>query len=379
MFFDENKYKFGDLPADLIDEIIGSVGNVGEQIAHFLKEISNLKNECREKLEKEDFVLSDSSYNVKPPTTCGIDGAYAIENTPAFDLLICAAIGVEGLGPPYEQFWEKPHHDLFVTNELHRKANPHILRAIMTMLEVKLASSAPHEVVFIDGALTSPLITFRQALNRLRNIQGKENNLISKFKELEQDFISNYENIIYSKRSDKVFVAIPKTISHREIGKKLGLSLPINDRMLLNYVLNPGEYTKPLPIESFAKDAWYKVTLTNGKEKSFKDALTQAKFIFYKPYEHSLPVRLEFAGNVSEEQIVSILKAVKEQLEPRLSPSTVFPLYLADRYVKEISVSMKAKKQLVISYCINKGIEAAEIIEALYNFNNNEYMLNDEA
>ncbi len=87
------------------------------------------------------------------PTTCGIDGFYAVERLLASDLVAASAVAVEGLTPPSEaRHWPEPRHLVWVEIEAHEAETGTILRAMMIGMELGLAAQAPHEVVFLDGS-----------------------------------------------------------------------------------------------------------------------------------------------------------------------------------------------------------------------------------
>lgn len=98
-----NDSPFADLPAALVEEVLGQTKVVADSLLDSFQKIRADRNALREQLTKEQLVISESSLGYPPlPTTCGADGSYAIERLLTTDLVAAAAVAVEGLTPPSE-------------------------------------------------------------------------------------------------------------------------------------------------------------------------------------------------------------------------------------------------------------------------------------
>lgn len=78
-----------------------------------------------------------------------------------------AAVAVEGLPPHEKREWEKPHHIIKIFPVEHKSKTPVLASGLMFSYELELASKAPHNVVFIDGSLTTHLIKTGMAFSAL--------------------------------------------------------------------------------------------------------------------------------------------------------------------------------------------------------------------
>jgi len=79
-------------------------------------------------------------------------------------MVAIAGVAVEGLTPPTEKrHWPKPHHFSKVLTVSHNDSTAVVSRAIMMSMELIIANRAPHDVIFLDGSLTTPFIYFNQA------------------------------------------------------------------------------------------------------------------------------------------------------------------------------------------------------------------------
>ena len=350
-----NEAPFADLPAALVEEVLGHTSEVGDKLLDTFQHLKSKKESMRKELRDSGIVLNDASLGSPPaPTTCATDGSYAIERLLTVDLVAAAAVAMEGLTPPSEKrHWSEPYHKTFVTAETHRMETTTILRAVMLGNELLLATQAPHELVMIDGSYTLPIIYFNQAVNTAPNI----NNL-----KCAEEFLNNciayleaYLILLESERSDRQFIALPKYSTRREIGRKLKWDKEHDDRGLLTMLLEPGEYTNPLSLEK-PNQSWH-LNLNNLPteiqdkaieiSKHIVDALDDIHIIYYKPHDWLPALRIEVAAAVAKNKnrLSIVLRGIKEQcatgamLEP-------YPIYLADRTVKSLARALPAFRQV---------------------------------
>src|SRR4030042_7068399 len=112
---------FAELPEALVEEMLSNSELVGDKLYDSFKEIQNNRAKMRKQLQDKDMMKHDTELGYPGiPTTCGIDGSYAVEKLLATDLAACAAVAIEGLTPPSERrHWEKPHHKVLINPEKH--------------------------------------------------------------------------------------------------------------------------------------------------------------------------------------------------------------------------------------------------------------------
>jgi hypothetical protein len=270
------------------------------------------------------------------------------------DLVASAAVAVEGLTPPSEdRFWDQPHHKSFISIEKHNSDTSTVLRALMLGRELQLATSAPHELVMLDGTLTLPIIYFNMALNKFKQINHL--NCSKSFEKNAKKFLNEYIKILSSNRSDKQFVGLPKYSTRREIGLKVGWEGEHDDRGLLTIILKPGEFTKPIQIEK-PESAWHinvKPIITGDDTELHEvaddivNAINKIYTVYYKPHPWLPALRVEMGQNIARNpnRLSIVLQGIKHQcatgamLEP-------YPLYLADRTVKALGKSIPAFRQI---------------------------------
>jgi len=344
---------FADLPAALVEEVLGQTSEVGDRLLATFSGIREQRETLREKLDEHGLVLSEHSLGAPPiPTTCATDGSYAIERLLTIDLVAAAAVIVEGLTPPSEaRYWDEPRHTTYVETETHHAETSTVLRAVMVGNELHLAQHAPHDLVMIDGSFTLPIIYFNQALNI-----APESDLLcaQEFLNNSEAYLDAYNTLLCSERSDRQFIALPKYATRREIGQRVGWPENHDDRGLLTLILKPGELTKPLPLERHGQ--WHlNIERLPSEIKQavapfaddIVDALEQVYVFYYKPHDWLPALRVETAASVARNthRLATVIQGLRSQcatasmLEP-------YPIYLADRTVKSLARAVPAFRQV---------------------------------
>lgn len=351
-------FTFKDLPQALADEMLRKYRELGDRLIGYFKDIEEKREDLRRLLVYNGIEIRSSSLiidTLQNPTTCGIDGAYVIERLLSVDIVAVAGVAVEGLAPPTEtRYWPEPHHLCDILSLAHNDTTFLGVRAAMITMELELAVNAPHDVVFLDGSLTTPLIHLNQAFSRLSDMPQELSQLINARIGATLD---RYKEVLSSPRSDKIYVGIPKYTSRREVASRIGMDY--EDRALLSFILNGDEVVGPIDLTQ-GRDYWHHVFDGNnelvGKANDVVSLIERLKIIYYKPYEYFPTLRIEVSPSVVENRsrLSRLLEALRTQCIPHaiLEP---YPLYLADRMVKQLgnaldTVKKAATQDILASY-----------------------------
>jgi hypothetical protein len=151
----EAERPFAELPAGLVEELLERSGTLSHRVGEELRALRAARQERRQALRESGLLQREGDLPEVPiPTTCGVDGAYAVERLIAMDLVAAVAVAVEGLTPPSEaRHWPEPQRRVHVKDERHEEETGTLARAVMIGMELELAVQAPHDVVFLDGSL----------------------------------------------------------------------------------------------------------------------------------------------------------------------------------------------------------------------------------
>ncbi|MDH4222153.1 MAG: DNA double-strand break repair nuclease NurA [candidate division Zixibacteria bacterium] len=341
---------FAELPEALVEDMLSKSEQVGEELFNSFREIQENRDKIRKQLQDENILKRDTDVGyAEIPTTCGVDGSYAVERLLATDLAACASVAVEGLTPPSEQrHWPKPHHNSFIEPVEHNPDTGTVLRGLMMEMELELAARAPHDIVFLDGSLTTPLIYMNQAINKV--LEPKETSIGKILQKKFKDFLESYKIILESSRTDKLWVSIPKYTTRRELGEKLQAYFHHEDRAILTIVLSAGEFTEPILLEQ-PKQPWHLKLPSDDKElhRLNDEVLSCIKRIFvlyYKPHNWTPALRIEMASSIAtnNSRIALLLHGLEYQCR---TPGIMepYPLYMADRMVKHLGGAIPAFRQ----------------------------------
>lgn len=369
---------FSELPAALVQEVLDRTGDISQTLLQSFNKIKENKDDWRTQLLNEKLIHKDNNLPVvQIPTCCGIDGSMAIERLLATDLVAVGAVAVEGLTPPSEtRYWPEPRHMIYVDIETHEAETSSILRGIMTGMELQLAQSAPHELVFLDGSLTTPTIFFNQAISKLESIPDLKVS-VELTKNI-QNSLDAYKTILTARRSDHFWIAMPKYSTRREIGEAMHWPEQFDDRGLLTSLLEAGEYTRPQRLTP-PNDPWHINTKPiktkesdeiNKLAQEVTELLDNIFIIYYRPFTWLPAFRIELAQTiaVTPARLSKVLTGIRQQCG---SPAImeVFPLYMADRMVKHLAKSVPAFRQIASqSLAENYVGDISDVLMSLHGY-----------
>ena len=354
-FHREQERPFADLPSALVENILERTEEVSRALLDSFREIHQQRATWRHELETADLLQRESNLEYVPiPTTCGIDGSYAVERLLATDLVAAAAVAVEGLTPPSEtRCWPEPRHKATIQTEPHDADTGTVLRAVMMGMELELAVQAPHGIVFLDGSLTTPIIYFNQALNKAADTRHLQ--VTTLLQQQITSYLTAYKTVLASQRSDRCWVAVPKYTTRREIGRRLGWPVTHDDRGLLSSILSPGELTRPQLLEP-PNQPWH-LNLAPVSSESRREAedltetitqlLGEIKVLYYRPYPWLPALRLETSRAVAQTpgRLAAVVHAIKHQCGTAAMVEP-YPLYMADRMVKHLAQAIPTFRQV---------------------------------
>lgn len=365
-------HPFNELPEALVEELLSQCGSMGDTLSHSFRNLLDNKGAIRNDLADNGLLKHDSDLltNQSYPTTCGVDGAYTLERLLSTDMVAVAGVAVEGLTPPSEtRHWEYPHHLCEVLPTKHHDKTGLVSKAIMLSMELELANSAPHDVIFLDGSFTTPLINIQQALYTIDEVDSHLSDILF---ERMKDTMEAYKTVVHARRSDRQFVSVPKYTSHNQIAKILLKDGVYEDRALLSFVLSAGEYIRPFQFKvpdsmwSFAEPFLKEM----GNLETIIDGMRNLYVVYYRPFIHSPTFRLELPQSVATDRnrLCKVFEAIKLQsgtpgiFEP-------YPLYLADRMVKQMGRAVPAIRKATTQEMLQFWDEAeAEIYLLMHGY-----------
>ena len=368
---------FAGLPDSLVEDLLNKTDAMSTKLSESFSKISSNASEIRKKLENKIKMDSEIITQHKFPTSCGIDGSYTSSKLLSTDIVGIAGVAVEGLTPPSEvRHWPAPRHHSFVEPLQHNDGNLAVAKAIMFCYELQLAKNAPHDVVFIDGSLTTQLIALNQAFTTIKgNKKDVSQELVDELYANLEKSLQAYKEILLSPKSDQIYAAIPKYTSGREISEQVGYH-DVEDRALFSFILKPHEFHEPLPRKK--PDQPYHLPLPLEKtnlqpivDNEILPAINDIQILYYRPHLHFPPMRVEVSKSVATSNVR--LSVLLESIENQCSPPSLmepYPTWLADIMVKHMGSAVHYCTKATTNQIAKdwKGDGLGNIFMAMHNY-----------
>lgn len=362
---------FSDLPDALVRDLLAQAAPVAERVSTHLNRLWQARGSIRQRVQSEGLIARKADLDVpREPSVVGIDGSYQVHRLTALDLCAAAAVAVEGTSKEARRHWQEPYHRMWVNSFEHSKNATNALRGLMISMELELAAEAPHDLVLLDGSFVVLLIYLNQGLTSFREAPAL---LREEFQRRwgEQKVLERFLALIQSDRT----VAIPKYSARNELGNFLRENnFPETDgKTLATVILEPDEYTNPLPIFHFGEeDKEYHLPeqyCPRERQDQMNQSIGNMRVVFYRPFGWAPAVRLELTGTIaaSKAKLSMVLEGIKRQL---FSPAVTepYPLFLADRMVKSLGAGVAVIEQSVAQHAVEYSPNVEGTMLCLQNY-----------
>lgn len=353
------------LPDELLESILLGTADVARDIEESFTQLQQRQQHLRAKLVQEGYVRDVAELEPVPsPSVAAVDGGLAIEKSIGADTVLVAAVGVEGLVREDRRKWNGVQFSHWQQVLPHSGDPSRTAFGVMGALELEIASSAPHDVVIVDGIHLNPII----ALNNM--LSQKDSELSS----LLASFLKEHRVVeaLASFLQRPSVVAMVKYDSSSELSQTWFPDHPnrLDDRTLMTILLQPGEYTVPVSIaltperKSQISDLHIVIGDRDFPQRSllnesFRNALLlmrDIQVIYYRPWEWAPAYRIELkdAAANSRNRLSATLQAVREQV---VSPEIrePYPQHLADQMAKSVSAGLKALRSAIMFEVADSG------------------------
>lgn len=363
---------FADLPDALVRDLLAKATPVAEGVARNLNALREAKLMMRTSAQRSGLVRRKADLDVpREPSVVGIDGSYQVHRLTAVDLSASAAVAVEGTSKEATRHWPEPYHRMWVECLEHSKNITNTLRGMMISMELDLAAEAPHDLVLLDGSFVVLLIYLNQGLTSV--------NQAPPF--LKKEFLRRWETenvldrFLGLLKSDRT-AAVPKYSGRNELIGLLdsGKDLPQTDgKTLATLILEPGEYTSPLPIYQFdGEDTEYHLPQAycpKPCQDEMNASLAGMRVVFFRPYGWAPAIRLELTTPIasSNNRLSMVLHGVERQI---FSPAVIepYPLFLADRMVKSLGAGVAAIEHAMAQHVVGSMPDIETTMLCLQNY-----------
>jgi hypothetical protein len=351
------------LPEDLLRDLLDGAEDLASQVTQMLEPALEQREQLRSAMKSLGLLTT-----YKPSqavTVAGIDGGFAVERTSAVDISLSVAVGVEGLTGE-TVFWDGTQYEWWTRVSKHDLETERLARGIMVAQELAVLHNAPHGLRILDGSHLTPVIQLNTALTaQSEELRAEAQRVWERL---------NTIDTLKSASTNVKVIAMPKYDSSRVIcdvlANKLGMEIPGDDKHLLGLLLQPGELLLP---QQVTEQPWVSLhfnarSATDEKwSAAFEESIEPLKqrvlkFTYFKPNELSPAYRIEFKGNVSEEEFNDILTTLESQITGPFIREP-YPQYLADVMAKSVGLGLSALQTAVQLHM--SGMGRPEIAELL--------------
>lgn len=368
MIIDERVIDHVHLPDDLLEKILDSAPSVTDSIGDIFGRVAGARERMRAALVAAGHLRrAEDLRSVESPTVSAVDGGTAIERSLGADTALVAALGIEGLTREDRQYWHGVQYVHWQRVLVRRGMNNRdFALGVMSALELKILSGAPHEVVILDGSHITPVLS----LNRMLMFDDASFALLAAELVTEHAVTSCLSTAL---RRPEIVALVKYDGSHELADTWLrDFACPCDDRTAMTMLLAGGEYTEPVRVGQTWKSAdnWQHAHVRiafkdyprkTETEEEFKEALSylnqrQIFFTYYKPHEWSPAYRIELKQEAVEDEtrLARVLTAVREQV---ISPEVrePYPQYLADIMAKSVGGGLASLRAAVFHEMGDRG------------------------
>ncbi len=357
---------FSDLPDALVRDLLAAAEPLADAVQERFNNLRASRQAWRNAAHSAGIIKRKADLEVpREPSVVGMDGSYQLHRLTSMDLCATAAIAVEGTAKEARRHWQEPYHRFWASTVPHNESSTLLLRGLMVTMELDLASQAPHDLILLDGSFASVIIYLNQGLSNLSKMPSMGEELRRRW--YDQALM---RHLLLMLGSDRV-VAVPKYTSRNELSRVSGLDVEGCDgRTLATLILEPGEYTAPLPV--YSGDEEYHLppqVLSEADARAMNEALRDARAIYFRPFGWVPALRLELPGPIANSPIrLSLaLQGIASQF---FSPAITepYPLFLADRMVKSLGAGVAVMEQTVSQQVMDSGQDTELTMLLLQNY-----------
>lgn len=244
--------------SSIFNRTVGNTQNLLRSYEEILGDISSVAKNLREKFLEDGTILEIPDLSDKEAgltSLCAIDGASASEKMQSADLLIAGSSLHDGARskPLFLGTEIEPPSLSYSDIRIHSSKNDEILSAMRAFTEIYVLGMAPHDVSIIDGAYLGNFLT---VLYKLQESTQTSERIIEFLREDTEGYFNLGLQKIFDMelkaRTGKEVVALAKSDSSRDMVKEYtdGASFFVTDKILAEYLLQPGEMLLPLSVKA---------------------------------------------------------------------------------------------------------------------------------
>ena len=370
--------EYAQLPSELLNEILDGVDDIASQANKLIKIDQGKIEAWRSELESQRLINKLDKEVSDNMSVMGVDGSCITNRMAGADLLLAAAVGIEGYMEAGQQGWEG-NNQYHAWSQIvpHEEENYRLSQGLMHVLELSVISQARYDIMIMDGSHITPVLKLNSMMSAGNNLGGNPSYTKTIKGFMSSKLKSNIEgipDILESAFADDKIIGINKYSSSRDLISScatIGQDTSIDDKTLLSVALEVDEYTKPRTVGRSSEEnkRWrllhidcnlpgIETSLRKAINNKFKKSLEQIRidddndsslmYTYFKPTP-KLAYRIELKNGVARNE--NLLQRVLASLKRQVAyPFTLEPLpqFLADNMAHHISSSVRAIKDSLL-------------------------------
>lgn len=331
------------VPASLVKSILMKTGYIVEQSKKITSDFENFKKDNRDALIKNGFLHQiPSDLSIYNGMISAIDGAMIVNPKSFGDITFAASVEA-----PYSKTRQDSEVGINHFDEVEiiprHVENSSATGALMSLLEVHLASQTQSDLCMIDGSFFSTIVNVFKGAKSIHNLPGGlASNQLSK--KINTYLGSDFNNAIYKILSENKYIAFPKYTTQADKNNSFGLKINkekniFDFKTILSRAMEEGEYTsyiKNEPLNNSQKEQMDNIFQFNNLKEEIFDCLDNIYSFYYKPHPLVDSIRVDTVGMIKGQEFKSLLEALTLSCQHPVLKEP-YPIFLADNWAKSIS------------------------------------------
>ena len=294
---------FTGLPAVLVEELLAAAGRAAKKVFAPAVEMIASRDEVRRSLEERSLIRRDESMGFTPPDVCGVAGSFSTIVLPGGRAALAAAFGVEGLlSPNGEPRWDGPRYSSVCMTYNNAVESSLVLEAVAAALTAEIVGNAPHTVVLLGSPLAAPFLAIVDALRPALKL--KDTAVSREFVLRLKPAIAACASIADPASTPRLAAGMPPHSGSADFSAAAGIESALDDETLCTLLLEPGEYTAPVPADSSALERARKLPVQDDAFTSVASSilgwLERLRVVYVRPREWTPAMRVELPSFIAE-------------------------------------------------------------------------------
>ena len=325
---------FNGLTPALVEDVLAICGRSAKEALTPVRDCIAHREKMRSSLAERSLVRHESDAEFTAPDVCGV--AAVSGHFPLFgsDAGIAGACAVEGIVPDgVASRWESPRHAMVMPQGVGNSGSVEVLGAVASALMLERAGDAPHTLTLLDSTLADPFLTIVDALRPA--LTAKDTPVGKEFIKRLMPSMATLAALIVPGKKPRLTVGMPAHTRGTEFIRTASVESPLEDEALLTVLLDPGEYTAPIPVDISALDRARKLPIQDesftAQTASIIEVLEGVRVIYIRPRAWTPALRVELPGYLADRD--NVLALVVRGITHQCATSGLkrpFPLHRAE-------------------------------------------------